>query len=106
MSRIAGRTRAGKLKEIFDRDGSEIAAEGLRQIAEIYAVEKDIRGTSPGQRLSARQARSAPLVEAFGIWLQAQRLRISAKSRLGEKLAYVHRSTGGGLQTFLTRRAA
>jgi len=89
-----------KLKEIFDRDGSEIAAEGLRQIAEIYAVEKDIRGTSPGQRLSARQARSAPLVEAFGIWLQAQRLRISAKSRLGEKLAYVHRHWGG-LQTFL-----
>ncbi|SMD13470.1 Transposase IS66 family protein [Primorskyibacter flagellatus] len=55
-----------KLKEIFDRDGSEIAAEGLRQIAEIYAIEKDIRGTSPGQRLSARQARTAPLVAAFG----------------------------------------
>lgn len=90
-----------KLKEVFDRDGSEIAAEGLRRIAEIYAIEKDIRGTSPGQRLSARQARSAPLVAAFGEWLQAQRLRISAKSRLGEKLAYIHRYWGG-LQTFLT----
>lgn len=42
-----------KLKEVFDRDGSEIAAEGLRRIAEIYAIEKEIRGTSPGQRLSA-----------------------------------------------------
>lgn len=90
-----------KLKEVFDRDGSEIAAEGLRRIAEIYAVEKDIRGTAPGQRLSARRARSAPLVEAFGTWLQAQRLRISAKSRLGEKLAYIHRHWDG-LQTFLT----
>lgn len=90
-----------KLKEIFDRDGSEVAAEGLRRIAEIYAVEKDIRGTSPGQRLSARKARSTPLVEAFGIWLQTQRLRISAKSRLGEKLAYIHRHWDG-LQTFLT----
>ncbi|WP_292288891.1 IS66 family transposase [Marivita sp.] len=90
-----------KLKEIFDRDGSEIAAEGLRRIAEIYAVEKDIRGTSNGQRLSARRARSAPLVAAFGDWLQAQRLRISAKSRLGEKLAYIHRHWDG-LQTFLT----
>lgn len=90
-----------KLKEIFDRDGSEIAAEGLRRIAEIYAIEKEIRGTSPGQRLSAREARSAPLVAAFGDWLQAQRLRISAKSRLGEKLAYIHRHWGG-LQTFLT----
>ncbi len=26
-----------KLKEVFDRDGSEIAAEGLRRIAEFYA---------------------------------------------------------------------
>jgi len=90
-----------KLKEVFDRDGSEIAAEGLRRIAELYAVEKDIRGCAPGQRLSARQARSAPLVAAFGEWLQAQRLRVSAKSRLGEKLAYIH-NHWDGLQTFLT----
>ncbi|MGF6862668.1 transposase [Rhodobacteraceae bacterium MBR-64] len=90
-----------KLKEVFDRDGSEIAAEGLRRIAEFYAVEADIRGISPGQRLSARQARTAPLVAAFGDWLQAQRRKISAKSRLGEKLTYIH-NHWDGLQTFLT----
>ena len=89
-----------KLKEVFDRDGSEIAAEGLRRIAELYAIEADIRGTSPGRRLSARQARSAPLVAAFGDWLQAQRRKVSAKSRLGEKLAYIH-NHWAGLQTFL-----
>jgi transposase len=89
-----------KLKEIFDRDGSEIAAEGLRRIAEFYAVEADIRGISPGQRLSARQTRTAPLVAAFGEWLQDQRRRISGKSRLGEKLAYIH-NHWDGLQTFL-----
>ncbi|MEO0980655.1 MAG: IS66 family transposase [Pseudomonadota bacterium] len=89
-----------KLKEVFDRDGSQIAAEGLRQIAGFYAVEADIRGTSPGMRLSARQARTAPLVAAFGEWLQKERLRVSAKSRLGEKLAYIHRHWQG-LQTFL-----
>ena len=90
-----------KLKEVFDRDGSEIAAEGLRRIAEFYKIEADIRGAAPGQRLSARQARTAPLVTAFGEWLQEQRLRISAKSRLGEKLAYIHHHWDG-LQTFLT----
>lgn len=90
-----------KLKEIFDRDGSEIAAEGLRQIAGFYAMETDIRGMSPGQRLSARQARTAPLVSAFGKWLQRERLCVSAKSRLAEKLAYIHRHWHG-LQTFLT----
>ena len=89
-----------KLKEVFDRDGSEIAAEGLRQIAELYRIEGEIRGMGPGQRLSARQARTAPLVAEFGEWLQSQRRRISSKSRLGEKLAYIHRQWDG-LQTFL-----
>lgn len=55
-----------KLKEVFDRDGSEIAAEGLRRSAEFYAVEADIRGVSPGQRFSARQTRTARPVAAFG----------------------------------------
>uniref|UniRef100_UPI0035B67F9B IS66 family transposase n=1 Tax=Yunchengibacter salinarum TaxID=3133399 RepID=UPI0035B67F9B len=89
-----------KLKEVFDRDGSEIAAEGLRRIAEIYAIEADIRGCGPDQRLKVRQARSAPLVAAFGDWLQQSRLRVSAKSRLGEKLTYIHNHRKG-LQTFL-----
>jgi len=90
-----------KLKEVFDRDGSEIAAEGLRRIAEFYAVEADIRGISPGQRLSARQTRTTPLVAAFGEWLQTLRYKVSAKSRLGEKLTYIH-NQWEGLQTFLT----
>ena len=60
-----------KLKEVFDHDGSEIAAEGLRRIAAFYAVDDDIRGISPSQRLSAREARTAPLVAAFAHWLQA-----------------------------------
>ena len=89
-----------KLREVFDRDGSEIAAEGLRRIAEFYAVEADLRGLDPRQRHSGRQARAAPLVAAFGDWLRESRLRVSAKSRLGEKLAYIHRHWDG-LQTFL-----
>ena len=80
--------------------GVTIAANGLRRIAEFYKVEADIRGCAPGQRLSARQARTAPLVAAFGDWLHESRLRVSAKSRLGEKLAYIHRHWDG-LQTFL-----
>lgn len=41
-------------------------------------------------KLLKRPARSAPLVAEFGDWMQAQRLRISGKSRLGEKLTYIH----------------
>jgi transposase len=90
-----------KLKEVFDRDGSEIAAEGLRRIAEFYKIEAEIRGTSSDQRLSVRQACTKPLMDDFGHWLKNQRSRISAKSRLGEKLAYISRHWDG-LLTFLT----
>jgi len=56
----------------------------------------------PGRgRRSARQARTAPPVAGFGEWLAVQRRRVSAKSRLGETLAYIH-NHWVGLQTFLT----
>jgi len=89
-------------RKLFDLiETSEIAVEGVRRIAELYAIEGDIRGQSPDERLAVRQACSAPLVEAFGIWLEQQRARVSPKSRLGEKLAYIA-NHWDGLQIFLT----
>jgi hypothetical protein len=90
-----------KLHDIYQKDGSEIAAEGLRRIAQIYKVEAGIRGRTPEERLAARQEQSARLVADFRLWLTKQRSRISTKSRLGEKLAYIHRHWNG-LQIFLT----
>ena len=81
-----------KLREVFDRDGSEIAAEGLRRIAEFYKIGADIRGAAPGQRLSARQARTAPLVADFGDWLPQSHLRVMA-------FAEVDRITGQKIRT-------
>ena len=89
-----------RLREIYDSSGSEIAAEGLRRIAELYAIEAEIRTSPPERRLAERQARSAPLVLAFGDWLKQQRARVSPKSRLGEKLAYIARHWDG-LRLFL-----
>lgn len=90
-----------KLREIFDRDKSPIAGEGLRRISEVYAIEDEIRGMSPADRLAVRTARSAPLVADFGTWLKEQRARVSRKSRLGEKLTYIA-NHWDGLQVFLT----
>ena len=89
-----------KLKEVYDRDGSPIAREGLDRIAQFYEIEAEIRGLPLGQRLSARTARTAPLVAEFRVWLDEQRSKVSAKSRLGEKLGYIHRHWEG-LQQFL-----
>jgi len=90
-----------KLREIHERDGSPIAADGLDRIAALYRIEAEISGQPPESRLAVRQQRSAPLVEAFGHWLKEKRSRLSAKSRLGEKLAYIARHWEG-LQAFLT----
>ena len=80
-----------KLKEVYDHDASPIAKEGLDRIAKLYAIEKEIRGTSAQNRLAVRQEKSAPLVTGFFDWLHIQRARVSRKSRLGEKLAYIDR---------------
>ena len=90
-----------KLHEVHERDGSPIAAEGLKRIAELYRIEAGISGRPPEERLAVRQERSAPLVEALGVWLEQQRARLSARSRLGEKLGYIARHWKG-LQVFLT----
>jgi len=89
-----------KVHDVFDSTDSKVAAEGLRRIAEFYAIEAEIRGASAERRLAERQARTAPLMEEFGVWLKEQRARISAKSRLGEALAYIARHWDG-LRVFL-----
>lgn len=90
-----------KLHDIYHKDGSDIAVDGLRRIARIYKIEASVRWRSPKDRLAARQAQSAPSVADFHLSLTHQRKRISAKSRLGEKLGYIHRYWDG-LQIFLT----
>jgi hypothetical protein len=62
-----------KLHDIYQKDGSEIAAEGLRRIAQIYKIEASIRGHAPEERLAIRQAQSAPMIADFRNWLTHQR---------------------------------
>ena len=69
-----------KLCEIHDSHRSEVAAQGLRRIAAMYAIEKQIRGEPAEVRLAVRKARTAPRVKEFGAWLKRQRARVSAKS--------------------------
>ncbi len=54
-----------KFYEFYQATGSPIAAEALRRIAELYAVEKRIRGQSANARQRAREAASRPLIEAM-----------------------------------------
>ncbi|PWK59240.1 transposase IS66 family protein [Roseicyclus mahoneyensis] len=70
-------------------------------IRDLYAIDAGIRGSDPATRLSVRQDRSAPILARIDDWLAHHRARASAKSPLGEALAYIAQYREG-LDRFLT----
>lgn len=74
---------------------------GLKQIANLYRIEKENCGQNPEARLAARQERSKPIIDDFESWLTTHRARVSAKSPLGEALKYIAKYWDG-LTLFLT----
>ncbi len=77
-----------KFYDVEQTTGSPVAAEALRRIGELYAVEEKIRGQSPGHRLVARRARSKPIVDSMHAWLEAQLLRVPSNSTLADAIRY------------------
>jgi transposase len=78
-----------KLYELTHNNVAPIAEEGLKQIAALYRIEAQARGTSAQERLAIRQQKSAPKITAFKIWLDQARAQVSAKSPTGEALKYI-----------------
>lgn len=77
-----------KFFELHEGHGSPLAKEALERIAQLYAVEKEIRGRSPDERKEVRQTRSRPLLEALHGWLQATLAKLSRKSELAKAIRY------------------
>ena len=65
-----------------------IAAETVRRIDQLFAIERDINGRSADHRRRARQEKSAPLVAELEPWLRAQQNRVSPKSETSKAIAY------------------
>ncbi|MCW3477707.1 IS66 family transposase, partial [Limobrevibacterium gyesilva] len=65
-----------------------VAAEALRRIGEIYAIEARIRGSTAQERVAVHQAETKPLMAAFWSWLMARLEEISAKSSLAKAIRY------------------
>ena len=74
--------------DVHEATGSPVAAEALRRIGELYAIEQKIRGQSPRHRLAARRAQSRPVVDSMNIWLDAQLARVPSNSTLAEAIRY------------------
>ena len=77
-----------KFYEFHQATGSPIAAEVLRRIAGLYAIEREIRGQSAAERQGTRDTRSRPLVDAMKPWLERQLHRVPPRGGLAEAIRY------------------
>jgi transposase len=78
-------------RKFFDIDRSgpaPIAHEALERIAELYAIEKQIRGRTPEQRRAVRQAQSKPRVEQLKAWLETKLAAVSQKGEIAKAIRY------------------
>jgi transposase len=77
-----------KFYDLHEATGSPIAAEALRRIGELYAIEKAIRGRSAEERQIVRNDQSRPLVAAMKHWLEKELGRIPGRGGLAEAIRY------------------
>jgi transposase len=69
-----------KFYDLLVAHKSPVAAEAVERIAEIYAIEKEIRGRLPEERREIRNTRSRPLLESLKQWLEETLGKLSRKS--------------------------
>jgi len=77
-----------KFVDVHKAQGSAIADEAIRRIAQLYAVEKAARWLPPDKRVEIRQAEAKPTFDALEAWLNTQLHDISGKSPLAAAVRY------------------
>jgi transposase len=77
-----------KFVDVFQSQGSAIAEEAIRRIADLYAVEKQARGRSAEERAALRQANARPVFDDLEVWLREQLPKISGKTPLAAAIRY------------------
>ncbi|CAN7732165.1 IS66 family transposase [Rhizobium sp. LjRoot98] len=77
-----------KFVDVFKKYKSELAKTVLERLAEIYAIEAKIRGTSAEHRLSVRQAKTRGLMADLKVLLVDTIKDISAKDPVASAIRY------------------
>ena len=65
-----------------------IAIEAIERIDALFAIEREINGMTPQERLRVRNERSRSLVIQLESWLREQRARVSRNSEIGKAIDY------------------
>jgi transposase len=77
-----------KFVDVHKAQGSAIADEAIRRIADLNTVEKVERGLPPDKRIEIWQAKAKPAFDSLEAWLSAQLHDISGKSPLASAIRY------------------
>jgi len=77
-----------KFYDLHQAHVSPVAAEALRRIGELYAIESEIRGRSPEERKQVRHARARPLLNSMREWFESVRAKLSNKSAVASAISY------------------
>ena len=76
-------------REIYDHAaGSASGQEALKRIAELFAVEAEIKGRPPELRLAERQTRSQPLLTELKAFIETAHSRLSRASEIAKAFRY------------------
>jgi transposase len=65
-----------------------IATEAVERIDALFAIEREVNGVTPQERVRIRDERSRLLVISLGSWLREQRARVSKNSDTGKAIDY------------------
>lgn len=79
-----------KFHDLYQAHRSPVAKEALERIAQLYAIETEIRGRSPADRREVRQSRSRPLLESMHAWFSATLGKLSRKSDVAVAIRYAY----------------
>jgi len=77
-----------KFYELQVAHASPIAAAAIERIAALYAIETEIRGRPPEERLQVRSTRARPLLESLHSWLEKTLSQVSRKSEIAAAIRY------------------
>lgn len=70
-------------------DISPVALEAARRIDEIFAIERDLYGLPPDQRLAERRRLCAPLVDELHAYMMTEREKLSRHAPVAKAMNYM-----------------
>ena len=77
-----------KFVDVQQSQASAIAEAAIKRIAELYAIEKQVRSKPPDERVRIRQQKAKPILDDLETWLATQLAGISRKTPLADAIRY------------------